>query len=724
MFNLTVPGNSIVFTGLGYGARLGSGVVSGAGDINGDGIADLLLNAEDSGQGSVFVVFGRTTPFDVDLENLGDDGFVITSTTSHHLGRASAIVGDVNGDGFDDIAVGQMRLGDDLTGKVRVIFGSADLPPTIDVDNLGDGGFTIPGPAGSWLTGLRVFGTGDVDGDGTDDFAFSAGGIDDVLGVGATFVYRGGNTNAPDPHAHVSHLAGTATNGVAGYSIAVGDVDGDGEEEFLVGGNAFYGGVGIVQAGGSFPGTNLSLPTDASGRILNGNAIGSSASRLAVDDFNGDGIDDIVVGSPNIGFRNKGGFSVIFGQDLDGLSLMADVRSAFTVGREDDGFIGSTVAALGGDFNGDGFNDFVVGGQRGEAFLIFGGPTLNGDLGDLDSLDPSVGLKIIGPDPENAPLISVFAPGDVNGDGLADIGIGSSWAHVYSGQVDLILGSVLEAPASNDDNVAGGDDGELLDAGAGDDTVFGQGGDDILEGGGGIDVLAGGDENDSIYGGVGNDRGWGQGGDDLLRGGDGDDWLAGNRGNDYVFGDAGEDTLRGQPGDDDLRGGDDADLAFGGADSDTIQGEDGDDTLNGNSGFDVIAGGDGNDLLRGQGGRDLIDGGAGDDSLLGMFGFDTLIGDWGNDTLVGGPANDMLTGGSEADVFVFAAGHGDDTITDFDVGFDLLSLAGLTFADLSIVDTPDGARLTITAEGDASSLSILLAGLESEDVNVELFATG
>ena len=121
-----------------------------------------------------------------------------------------------------------------------------------------------------------------------------------------------------------------------------------------------------------------------------------------------------------------------------------------------------------------------------------------------------------------------------------------------------------------------------------------------------------------------------------------------------------------------------------------------DDTLSGQAGDDVLLGGPGADTLSGGAGDDTLDGQGDDDTLYGDGGDDTLYGGAGNDDLYGDGGDDVLTGDGGADTFVFAAGHGADTITDFTPGEgDRIDLSA--FADLA-----GFASLTLTADGDAT----------------------
>ena len=189
----------------------------------------------------------------------------------------------------------------------------------------------------------------------------------------------------------------------------------------------------------------------------------------------------------------------------------------------------------------------------------------------------------------------------------------------------------------------------------------------------------------------------------------------------HLTGTAGADTLAGRDGNDVLTGGLGADALSGGLGHDTLVGDDGDATVNNaDEGNDLLYGGSGDDLLYGDGGNDalygddgasdplagndLLYGGRGDDLLFGDGGDDALYGNAGNDTLDGGAGTDTLSGGAGADTFVFVAGHGADTITDFfpEEG-DRIDLSA--FADLIGL-----ASLTLTAEGTDTVLDLSAHG--------------
>ena len=175
---------------------------------------------------------------------------------------------------------------------------------------------------------------------------------------------------------------------------------------------------------------------------------------------------------------------------------------------------------------------------------------------------------------------------------------------------------------------------------------------------------------DADFGSNSPDRILGTNDDDILTGGSGNDILMGIRGNDYLDGAIGNDSL------------------FGG------------------KGNDIMLGGSGNDVLFGSRGADILNGGDGNDILLGGK---------GDDLLTGGLGSDVLTGGNGNDKFLLATNAGTDTITDFEVGKDLLVLGNnLTFAQLSITQENSSTFIRLSATGEIlASLNGVSASLIS-----------
>jgi ELWxxDGT repeat protein len=201
-----------------------------------------------------------------------------------------------------------------------------------------------------------------------------------------------------------------------------------------------------------------------------------------------------------------------------------------------------------------------------------------------------------------------------------------------------------------------------LDASTGEPQV-------LITGSDGADNLSGTDSAEEIQALSGQDTVNGGLGNDTIDGGDGDDRLNGNAGNDSVIGGSGNDILDGNAGNDILNGSNGSDVLNGGGSSDSLAGGEDNDILNGGNGVDTLSGDNGDDRLKGNSGGDSLAGGSGNDFLEGGFGFDTL------------------NGGDGDDVFALRSGGGTDTILDFSLGSDRLSLANsLQFADLNFAD--------------------------------------
>lgn len=312
----------------------------------------------------------------------------------------------------------------------------------------------------------------------------------------------------------------------------------------------------------------------------------------------------------------------------------------------------------------------------------------------------------------------------VNGNSAANLISGSTESETFNGGggFDTLLGGL------GDDTLNGGAAADRLLGGGGDDSLIGGQGTDVMFGEGGNDTLNSGDEADRVYGGTG---------DDLILGG----WSEGVK-VDGLWGDAGNDTIYGQLGFDFIDGGAGNDLLDGGAQADNIYGGTGDDTLRGGQGLDRLFAGDGNDFGRGGTGNDGLFGGAGDDTLNGESGNDRLFGEVGDDildgadgndtiyggagfdTITGGAGNDDLRGNFNADTFVFADGHGDDLVRDFDANnvYEQIDLSGVSaitdLADLQANHlTQSGANVVIDTGGGNSVtlLNVNIGDLDSTD---------
>ena len=369
------------------------GSVSGAGDVNGDGLTDFIIGAntaapnDNLNAGRAYVVFGSKAADDLKLGELDAGGFHIDGGyAGDRAGFAVSGAGDVNGDGLADLLVSAHEAdpnGNDYAGQAFVVFGKADSD-RVDLADLGDGGFPINGVEPSDVLGFSLSGAGDVNGDGLSDVIIGAYGA--------------------DPNA----------NDMAGVSYVVfGKVDPDPVDFQDLGGGGFR----IVGA----------EPEDRSGRTVAG-----------AGDVNGDGLADVVVRverDVDGSFFAGGDCYVVFGKSDDTtVELGALGIDGFRVNGADAGDGACQSLAGAGDMNGDGFADLVIGAHlsnpggkelAGESYVVFG--KADADSVDLTTLG-SGGYRLEGASPGDRAGISVSSAGDVNGDGLSDIVIGASSA--------------------------------------------------------------------------------------------------------------------------------------------------------------------------------------------------------------------------------------------------------------------------------------------------------
>lgn len=389
--------------------------VSGAGDVNNDGYSDVIISSDfnSANIGTVNLYFGSAG-----MDNLPDVTFT-EGDISYYFGSSVCSAGDVNGDGYDDIAVGSKDyyFG---TGRIFIYFGGASVDAVADIIKTGES-------ANSFL-GNSVSGAGDFNGDGYSDIIAGSFGWSGFIGKAYLYTY-GVNEFTAD-----LTMTEEAAGGDFGYSVSTaGDVNGDGFADVIVGdpgydinkGRAyiFFGGL-IMDNVADVVFTGSPSPADQ---------LGFSVSDAG--DVNGDGYSDVIVGAPYWHANNLGQAYIYYG----GISMDITADVIFT-GDSINNHLGYSVSSA-GDVNGDGYSDVIVGvpdhsHSTGNANIYFGGVAMNN----------TVDVILKGEHFDDVFGFSVSAAGDVNGDSYSDVIVGAPFydgvSNIDIGRTYIFLGNV------------------------------------------------------------------------------------------------------------------------------------------------------------------------------------------------------------------------------------------------------------------------------------------
>ena len=515
--------------------------ISGAGDVNGDGLDDMIVSAYgSSGMANpvTYVVFGKSNLSPVKLNALGTQGFEIRQEqASDKLGQSVSAAGDVNGDGLADLLVSANEFDPASSrydaGRSYVVFGKASTT-AVQLANVsaGIGGYAINGHTSLDFSGRWLSSAGDVNGDGLADFIVGAYKADagSVLDVGRSYVVYG--KTASNTAIELSALGtgglvinGTAASDYSGWSVsAAGDVNGDGYADVIVGAhqadpNGTSSGRSYVvfgkPGGGSIDLANVN--NGVGGFAIQGERTGdlSGYSVSSAGDVNGDGLADVIVGAPegdSSGLFGDGRSFVVFGKTSGTAVQLTNISNGvggFAIGGIfSNTDIGYSVSSA-GDINGDGLADLLVGApemtlstsqgyRTGQTYVVYG--KANGSAVTVSTgMASSLGFAISGEGYQDLTGRIVSAAGDVNGDGLADLMISANTRIVdgypLAGRTYVILGSTggafktaVDLMGTTGDDTLSSTGTQTLMAGAGHDTLVANGA-DVLHGGSGNDVF-------------------------------------------------------------------------------------------------------------------------------------------------------------------------------------------------------------------------------------------
>jgi hypothetical protein len=398
-------------TGPATGSKFGNSI-SSAGDTNGDGYDDWIVGAKiASSTGRAYVYYGGAS-----IDSVPDVSLV-GGAANDEFGASVAFTGDVNGDGYGDILVGASGY-NSSTGRAYIYYGGASMDTTADV--------TMTGGATSDLFGISVATAGDVNGDGYVDVVVGASGYS--LSTGRAYIYYQSENLSSSTNRSISG----PDSGNYGFAVSgVGDVNGDGFEDWMVGAYAYNSSTGRAYL--YYGGTSVHSTADA---VLTGETT-TNYFGVWVDgagDVNNDGYDDIIIGAR--AYSSSTGRAYIFYGSANGLrgSIAASSANVIMTGEAATSYFGRAVAGV-GDVNGDGFDDVAVGAWQyasatGRVYVYYGGTLM----------DNTADVVMTGSGTNQALGYSVEGAGDVNQDGYDDIIASAQIYGTNAGRVYIYYG--------------------------------------------------------------------------------------------------------------------------------------------------------------------------------------------------------------------------------------------------------------------------------------------
>lgn len=403
------PASQIFWRGEASSAT-GSSMSSSPCDVDGDERDDIVVGswfwdkAPDSNVGGAYVLLGADDPQGGDLADPAGAGAVRIDGPRRSgavTGFSTSCLGDIDGDGYDDIALSEYS-----GQRVHVVYGAASFTP-VTLDSLGSRGFVVQAPDGSGNFGYSVAAAGDVDGDGLDDFMVGevAADTQERTNNGRVWVIRGRQglstvEVAEDSDSVLGVIDGAASQERLGVMSRAGDVNGDDKDDIVVGsyvatphGSASpAAGNAAVVLGGTDVGTVDLADLGERGFTITGPTRGRDRLGISVSgagDVDGDGLDDVIVGADGVSNATtgprSGGAAVVHGSESTGTVAVdptapdavtdADGPRGYWIdGVADGDHAGYAVTGV-GDVTDDGIPDQLVGAYGAS-------PTVNGETLD------------------------------------------------------------------------------------------------------------------------------------------------------------------------------------------------------------------------------------------------------------------------------------------------------------------------------------------------------
>lgn len=418
--------------GLFYGDELNEDIgkgVAGAGDVDGDGYGDVIIGAPGSGdeaRGAAYLVYGA--PAKIDQWDLSQAVAFTGEASGDKLGSTVAGLGDINGDGYADLAVTSLYHDGNKrnAGTIYIIYGQAERFISQPIKNFP----SLTGTEDNARIGAVVVGLGDMNGDGYADAAIGASNRDSRSG-GVYILYGQAEALASSIVSSLALFSGDHDYDYAGTAVAgAGDINADGLADLLVSAPKYNSserdtGIVYIVYGQASAYASEHIGTAAGATITGLTTSERIGQSLALTDLNNDTFADIIIGASynDDGGTNAGAIYLVYGDNnLVGDQTLAD--SVQLHGTNEADIAGLSLAAP-GDLTGDGYNDVMVGApstsevQPGRLFIVIGAATRLAAqaLTEFDQIDGETLADQFAYD--------VAAAGDTNGDGHPEALIGA-----------------------------------------------------------------------------------------------------------------------------------------------------------------------------------------------------------------------------------------------------------------------------------------------------------